>query len=769
MNDLAEKLRLLELERLELQASKRTGTHRKRDKRVRDKATASGSLEASRPRKPGTPRKSLFSSAPFIAIDGEGVTEGRVATFRPSRSKPPYKGAAHYMILLAASTGDEITAAEGRLSLAQCLDFLLGLTVQHPNSILVCYGGSYDVNQMLLYNLPRCENPGEKKSDFPSGLRAIAQGGKALFVHDGKAYRIEYRARKSLKVWRFSGPGIGFAYSDDGAVHEEKAEARFVLWDAIGFFQGAFTETLAAWLGKDWPDLAFIESMKGQRGGFTRAMLPEMREYNQAECRALVCVMDRFREAVDRLGLTLARWDGAGAIAGAMNSLHGVKAFKGKAPPEVFHAVRCAFSGGHIEMLKIGTFTNAVHHYDVNSAYPAIIRELPDLSDAVWQHGTDPDPPPGFTLVKVRYIFAQDRPFYPLFFRCDDGSILYPQYGCGWHWYSEFECARDFVLQEGATEFEVLEWWHAVPVSAVKPFAFVDEYYEQRRGMAARIKKGLGPDEQWMKGAEKIIKLGLNSLYGKTAQQLGGRNGEPPPYFQLEWAGYITAGCRAQLMRAAMQDPSAIISFATDGLFSLRPLVLDCPESKELGKWEYTQEGGMIAAMPGVYWLFDPGQQLKDKPARAFSRGFDKQSVETPALVLQAWQAGSAMCDIPSKRLVTMGSACSAETDQGAMWKARGRFLDGIRQLDISGGSAKRHPPDQRPRRDWRLWKEHAATLPRGNWRYLDWLVDFPGTESPDSESAPFALAWLEDPYGPEEAETLYLEEQEELDAEEMF
>ena len=751
----------------DLQANKNTGAKRIAAMRERDKAAGinrqkkydDARIKRSRDQsgRPYDPSRSAFVSAAFIGIDGEGVSEGRVTKYRQKlgHENTEYEGQAHYMMLLAASTGAEITAARGRLLTHECLDFLLQVQADNPKGILVCYGGSYDVNQMLLHGLPR------------ETLRHISKGHKTRVVINGHLYKIEYRARKMLRVWRWAGEFVNTWVDYKGEYREEKPEAQFVLWDTLGFFQSSFVTTMQKWLGNDHPDLAMITRMKSERGQFDRADLDAMRVYNYAECRALAAIMDKLRDAVQSLGLTLNRWDGAGAIAAAMNSKHEIAHAKAECPEPVFEAARCAFSGGHIEVCRFGTFNKIIHHYDINSAYPSIIRDLPNLQGGRWTTGTDFDPPPGFTLVRVRFEFTENLPFYPLFFRGERGTIQYPDQGEGWYWYPEFEVARDFYTQFGGLQFEVKEWWHYTPKEgAPKPFAFVQEYYDARKEMVRKDKQNeLTELDQWMKGGEKIIKLGLNSSYGKMAQQLGGSGNSPPPYFQLEWAGFVTSGCRAALMKAAMQAPNDIISFATDGLFSLAPLDLPTPKDKVLGAWEYQRHTGMVVAMPGVYWLFDEGETIgKDKPSGAYSRGFDKEYVSDPERILAAWREGKTSVELPMRRLITMGSACMGDDDRGMAWRARGRFLEGMRRLDISGASVKRWPPAGQ-RGKLRLWERDYATPVRANIDYLEWLQDGEPADDARGISAPYSIRWLDEEPEGGDPEIAYIAHQEMLDA----
>jgi hypothetical protein len=122
---------------------------------------------------------------------------------------------------------------------------------------------------------------------------------------------------------------------------------------------------------------------------------------------------------------------------------------------------------------------------------------------------------------------------------------------------------------------------------------------------------------------EKVLKLILNSVYGKLAQFVGSSNKVPNcanPYY----AAAITAYCRRRLLEAALIDPSAIVFFATDGIMATRPLhhlkepaegVVNRPKARplervkdeklgdaiSLGDWEYAQRDGGIFVMAGVY------------------------------------------------------------------------------------------------------------------------------------------------------------------------
>lgn len=638
---------------------------------------------AKRARRAKQPLPSAFETGRFVAVDGEGFSDGETISLSIGKDNRLYEAADHFYGLLMDSDGAEAWAPSGRLSAKTCLDFLLAISERDKHAIQVIFGGPYDVCHMLAFCLDREQVQALRQSTIAGGRQhcdfTLSEDGVA---HD---YRVEYRSRKSLTVWRFEAGSDKYRQHvrrDGGREWKLNAEARACLWDVWGFFQGSFVAAMENWLPDD-PDWHFIRDMKGQRAIFERSEIETIRRYTAAELRCLVAMMERVRASVRSLNLTISRWDGAGAIAAAMFRANDVKQHMAECPPDVFDAARVAYAGGHIEAMKLGYHNGKVWHYDINSAYPHQFRRLPGLAFGEW-HAGDEMPPSGFTLVQLEFHFQAGLPFYPLFHRSVDGSIRYPERGAGWYWFVEYDCARAFAERFGCYTFRVISWHHFETRANAAPFGWIEDAYRVRRDVIMRSRETGVRDDSHM-----MIRLGLNSCYGKTAQQVGVRydreTGEivPPTYFQIEWAGFVTAGCRAQLMRAAMQKPHAIISFATDAVFSTEPLDLPHGPEKRLGEWERSiHDNGMTIVMPGVYWLHD-----HDK-IRHFSRGFDKAAMSEPEIVHAAWRRGETTLHVEQRRMVTLGNATMSEN----FWKLRGLFVTTTRELKINGFNSKRCP-----------------------------------------------------------------------------
>ena len=637
-----------------------------KQKRYRKKLRATG---RHKPR--SGPGYTKWKDGYFIAIDGEGESYGEAERFEspaePGKKSKIYTARKHRYTMVAASTGENLYNGGEALETMACLDWLLDLSRTHRRGIFVIFAGGYDINHMLFNGFKRHELFAISQTKIATSKDPGDEPrvGAFRFERGNVKYELEYRPRKSLTLRR----GLTLKQNAEGKWVKKWAD-KMTLWDVFGFFQDNFITVVDKWLGKDYKHYALIKRMKALRGDFEKVSKTDIETYNRAELDALVRIMDKVRNAMDGLEFMVTRWDGAGAIAAAMMRKHKIKDFMCETPAHIETAVRTAYAGGRIEICKIGTFKQEVFDYDINSAYPYTMASLPCLAHGRWIHGSDAFPPPGFTLVRCRFDFMRDMAFYPLFYRTQKMQISFPQTGEGIYWYPEYSAAL-----KCAGILEVIEWWHFEAACNHAPFHWITDYYKTRQ---AWVKN---PSEEWQAGAEKILKLGLNSLYGKSAQQAGGNHeGRRPAYHQLEWAGYITSATRARLFSAAMLDPDAIIGFATDGIFATRALPIDSSDKKEFGEWDLKTFDGLTLAMAGIYWWH------KDDTFKHFSRGFDKESMESPAIIDKAWKAGKSAVDIKMHRLIGIGSAVNSDM----FWDMRGRFTDSERSLNISGHSHKR-------------------------------------------------------------------------------
>ena len=517
----------------------------------------------------------------IVAWDGEGANMGD----------------RQYYVLLANSRGEKIVNRSG-LTTIQCLSFLCEHA--HQTDINVIFGGSYDANQWI--------------ADLPSvNLRELWSKGSTTFA----GYWIRYQWRKCFMV--------------------KDAEGRTaVVWDVLGFFQSSFVETVRTWLPE--VDVTEMERMKLARPDFDMRDLDAIVEYNADECRLLVRVCETLFRAFDDAGIVLARYDGAGAAAAAVLRANRIADHRGVQPEAVTLAARHAYAGGRIEGPRVGFLDfGYVWRGDINSAYPTHIRRLPCLAHGIWEHRVAPDVRDyqhdiwRYRVTRIAYDFAEGHPFYPYFYREMDGTILYPQRGEGWYWEPEVLSA----LAHGY-DAQLIESWEWRQECDHQPFTFVDEGYAKRAEFRELLRQG---DPRGM--AHIPMKLWLNSLYGKMAQQTGARDG-PPAYHNLCWAGWVTSATRAQMFDVGMQHPEEVIAFATDAVISTTRH--DVPLGTSLGQWSEEEFDGICMVQPGVYFLREKGAEWAQAGTREAGkeskyRGFDKGSLVRDGII-QAWRDG---------------------------------------------------------------------------------------------------------------------------------
>jgi hypothetical protein len=202
------------------------------------------------------------------------------------------------------------------------------------------------------------------------------------------------------------------------------------------------------------------------------------------------------------------------------------------------------------------------------SAYPAATHILPNMKDGTWKlhkwpHRSLVAESNILSMFLIRFSFPEykketgkrlivggvDRglhgetrfPFFPLPFRGKDASICYPARGMGWYMRDDIlatlEWIKIFCPNDKRLKFEIVRALEFVPANDAMPFAFIPDYFNRRAEIKSEIKASGKCNI-----LEKIIKLGINSIYGKTAQSIDGGSIDEPPRTANPWyAAAITA------------------------------------------------------------------------------------------------------------------------------------------------------------------------------------------------------------------------------------
>jgi len=537
----------------------------------------------------------------YIGIDGEG--QGRKD---------------HRYVLLAASneSGSKTWIAkpeEGndRLTTEQCLNLILELPRKRAK--VFSFSFNYDLTKMLtdiddenLYKLfrpelrpsPKDEHGNPKGSHGPAPIR-----------------------------WR------GFSLNLQGTKFTvRKGEKKVIIWDLFKFFQSKFVSAL-----KDWkvgnPELwDRMSKMKDKRSEFDKEKEENVLAYCLEETRCIAELARRLIEAHESAGLKLRSFYGAGSSGAAMLTAIGIKEHIRQPHPDMKRAVASAFFGGRFENSVIGQIEGTIYNRDISSAYPYHTTFLPCLEHGKWRHTNKRESLDGIRAALVHYTLGNSRisTWGPFPFRTPEGSISFPiSSGGGWVWLAEYLAGERIF-----PHVEFREAWVYQTECDCKPFGKVPEYYVLRLQIG---KEGPG----------LVIKLGVNSIYGKLAQSVGNAI-----FNCWIWAGMVTSGCRAQVldMLGLHQDWSNLLAVATDGIFTREKISAPAPletgtgilirgESKPLGGWEekvYNQ--GMFFARPGIYFPLNPTiENLKEIKGRGVGKGV---VFENWNRIVDAWNKG---------------------------------------------------------------------------------------------------------------------------------
>jgi len=605
--------------------------------------------------------RSLFEKAcagQLVVYDGEGIDDGDTHRYTFLMALGP-QGQTHTLY----HNGE-------RLRSADILSFLLSVRKRYPNVLHAGFALGYDTIHWL-YDLPR------------ANLAEVIADGQAGAWWDG--YYMRYVPRHVF--------------------HLKSGDTGSTIWDVFGFFQSSLLTALSAWQIGGADLLSTIERGKAARGSFVGYDIHELEKYTTAELLCTQLLITRLCQAIQSIGLTLNRYDGAGAIAAQMYKASSLDRawFEQRRPAmgttsddwRLNDALSRAYFGGRIEATQIGTYHDTVYNYDIVSAYPAIIADLPDLARGHWNSSKalpeemirreELETAPAFALCLVRWDFpeATDELFYPFPYRLGT-SIYYPPQGYAWIW----RPLIDVALAGGHLWGEYGQHWHIEEMLSwhgdyeTRPFDWVESYFNKRRQLSIDKPNG------WQ-GERLVIKLGLNSLYGKLCQRAteADTNGRPkvPPYYNLAYAGFVTASTQARLLALATNDPRAVIAFATDGLYTTEPLDWDKLFDGSLGSWEAQRYQGIVIAYSGLYYLRTADDWIER--SRGIVRASDQAERCDRIVQLQiGWKAQDDSTTFPARRFIGVRLSASSDSE----YEKRGRFLEYEREIDLRGGNSKR-------------------------------------------------------------------------------
>lgn len=421
--------------------------------------------------------------------------------------------------------------------------------------------------------------------------------------------------------------------------------------DVGPFFQTALINVInpANWDDPIVTDEEFAIIVEGKENRSNAALDAEMIEYNRLENEILERVMRKYDKGLREIGVYLQpdQWYGPGQAAqywmrhnGAPTAeeIYGCKdgcklkhSHFDKIIPEWFlESAQFSYYGGWFEQMMHGIIPGISHEYDINSAYPYIIANMPCLLHGKYTKGTGVPYANGefvdglwkgdLCLVKATVWSPEigtDEASYigAMLHRNKNGGISRPKQTNGWYWYHELQAAYDAECIREIDDEEFYEWVKYEPCDCTPPMAKAQELYDLRLKVGKNTPIGIA------------CKLVLNSMYGKFAQSIGS-----PVFGNSIYASLITAGCRAMILQAIASHPygkSDVIMVATDAVYFLHEHkgLVKYPDKKILGDWDHSKKTNLTLWAPGFYWddktrkAIAEGERVKFK-----ARGVDAKS-----------------------------------------------------------------------------------------------------------------------------------------------
>lgn len=613
----------------------------------------------------------------FVGVDGEGMT---------------VDGEHRYVLF---GVGDEQISNPDGLKWWEVFEFLYAKRKQGTAYIGFFLG--YDFTQ-ILKTLPE-DRAWMLLTTEGKALRQHRVAGKAPHpvqadAPNGRAWQFDVLGMKRLRIRpKFCECIV--------ATCKCEHEPWMYVCDAGSFFQTSFLKVIDP---ENWEGSGVVSQeeydiiREGKEARSTAVLDEDMKQYNRMENEVLARVMHELDVGFHAIGIHLppSKWFGPGQAAQQWlrNQKVATREDIEEAVPGWFlEAARMSYFGGWFEQFIHGIIPGVSHEYDINSAYPSIISNLPCLLHGVYERGRGLPPTSQGLFLVYANVWAPSLPTRrkrqlvgSMLHRDIHGRILRPMATEGWFWWDELQAAYRAGLVkrlDNKGHQQVYQWVGYRPCDCPPPMASIVDLYAKRLEVGKTSALG------------KAAKLVYNSDYGKFAQSVG-----EPVFGNPVYASRITSGCRTMVLDAIATHPKGLDSVAmvaTDAVYFLSPHP-GLSRSESLGEWDYKQRTHLTLFKPGVYWDEDTRSRIAEgKSAHFKARGFQAADFVNSIGRIDAdyanWQSKFDAGDIQWPA-VTFRPRFSMVTALQALrrhkWDDAGRVIADIELVQDSNPEAKR-------------------------------------------------------------------------------
>lgn len=522
------------------------------------------------------------------------------------------------VVCIATSDNAALTDTRG-LKTSEALAFLWTLQAERAGRAVVSFDTISDLelafrdlsklDKDVLFGLRQKQEQSVEKDNPLYDFQAALRPGVVEF----KRYRISMLPGKLLRLASKSG-----GYS---------------LYDIHSYFEGCdLIEALEYLKPEDRPTLERIE--RNLMPLWSAGLAEQITERTVKQAKAVALLAEKVADVIAPLELNPRQWYGPSAIASRCLNKWGARKQAKRlneknSVSELLKAIDCAYFGGRVEAIKLGTVKD-VRTYDLNSAYAYATTLLSQFySPLRFTRDYEKYKDAPFSCWLMEYDLPSDVTIGPLPTRSPKGGISFRSRGRGYFWQPEIS----YVAQRYPNSYGV-KWGYVCQDYQPVTFAGnIQETYDYRMLLKARGDKG-----------EKIIKLALSNLYGKFAQNTG------TAYYQCRaWAGWITSLVRRLLLEAVTRVEPSVICFAQDAIH-----LTGCDASLNgsaigdgLGQYKRAQHAQGLYLSPGIYELTDlhvplksasRGSNLELDFVRIATELSDRQSSELTRAFFVGWQ-----------------------------------------------------------------------------------------------------------------------------------
>lgn len=275
------------------------------------------------------------------------------------------------------------------------------------------------------------------------------------------------------------------------------------------------------------------------------------------------------------------------------------------------------YYGGRFELFKRGTFKKA-WLFDINSQYPAIIKDLPDMSKGIWSiYRNLKELPKSKTFGYFKCYLKIEQNQYISMIPNRNGIVrFYNGYAIGWFTWFDLDLMRDYIVNiKKAYIFE----------SNYPEYPFrekVIKYYKQK----AELKNG-------SKMMYNTVKICLNGIYGcfieRQERYYLDNDGNIQKklvsgvLFNSIYASQITSYGRWSVIKSIpKKEWNSLIAIHTDSIATNKDVSKYLNIGKELGQWSLEGKGKAIFINTGFY------QIGKGKKKILKTRGIPKKEIK---------------------------------------------------------------------------------------------------------------------------------------------